>query len=273
MLQWGVIVFIVGAHILALIAAPFTFSLKALLLCLVLHWVTGGLGITLGFHRLLTHQSFKVWKPVQNFLALLGTLACQGGPITWVAAHRAHHAYSDTEKDPHTPLKSFFWAHMGWCLVRNPNIDTWEARERFAPDLIRDRFLLLLEKTHIVWTFFLGAGLFLWGGWSFVVWGVFVRLVLVYHSTWFVNSAAHTWGYRTYDAKDRSTNLWWVALLTYGEGWHNNHHAFQQSARHGLKWWEIDTTYWMVKILQWLRLAQSVKIPTPYQLAEKKTAA
>lgn len=263
--DWIASTFILGVHI-ASIAAFFTFSWQALLVCIVLHWITGGLGITLAYHRLLTHRSFQVPRFLEYTLSLLGTLACQSGPVTWVAAHRAHHAYSDQEQDPHSPLKGFFWAHMGWCLSKNPFIDTDDAKKRFAPDIYADKGHQIIEKGILVWTLLLAAGLYALGGWSFVIYGIPVRLVLVYHCTWLVNSAAHIWGYRTYATTDQSTNLWWVALLTYGEGWHNNHHAFQQSARHGLKWWEFDSTYLMIKVLEFFQLAKAVKIPTAHQL-------
>ncbi len=259
--------FIIGAHILAL-GAFFTFSWPALILCLVLHWVTGGLGVTLGYHRLLTHRSFQVPKIFEYFLALMASLACQGGPITWVATHRLHHEKSDEEGDPHTPLEGFFWAHMGWCL-RDNQMEKSEELARYAPDLVKDPVYVFLNRTHILWTALLAAGLYAWGGWSFVVWGIFVRMVLVYHSTWLVNSAAHVWGYRTYKTTDRSTNLWWVALFSYGEGWHNNHHAFQHSARHGLKWWELDATYFMIQCLEFLGLAKAIKVPSEHLLVTK----
>ena len=260
-ISWTPTLFIVGAHIGALFGF-FTFSWHALALCLVLHWITGGLGITLTYHRLLTHRSFEVPKPVEYFLAILASLACQGGPVSWVSAHRLHHSKSDDEGDPHSPLQGFFWAHMGWCMSNIASIHRYEDYAKFAPDLAKDPGHVLLDKIHIVWTLLLAAGLYAWGGWSFVVWGIFVRLVLVYHCTWLVNSAAHVWGYQTYDSKDQSRNLWWVALLSYGEGWHNNHHAFQHSARHGLKWWEFDSTYLMIQVMKFFRLARDIKLPT-----------
>lgn len=270
-IDWIPAGFMTFVHLVAL-AGFFTFSWKALGVALILHWITGGLGITLGYHRLLTHRSFKTPKWVEYFLTLCGSLACQSGPIQWVTAHRVHHAYSDQAQDPHSPLKSFFWSHMGWTLVKNKDIDRDESFKRFSPDLYYDKGHQFFEKTHILWTFLLGGVLYALGGWSFVIWGIFVRLVLVYHCTWFVNSASHVWGYQTYDAKDESRNLWWVALITYGEGWHNNHHAFQTSARHGLKWWEIDTTWWMVNVLKFFGLATDIKLPSEHQLATKAAA-
>ena len=156
-------------------------------------------------------------------------------------------------------------------LAKNFNaIDNPEVQARVSPDINNDPIMRFIDKIHILWTILLAAGLYAWGGWPFVVWGLFVRVVFVYHCTWFVNSAAHIWGYQTYKTTDKSTNLWWVALLTYGEGWHNNHHAFQYSARHGLQWWEFDTTWMMNKSLEFFRLAEAIKIPQDRLLAEKK---
>jgi len=271
-IKWLHLFFIAAMH-LGAFAGFFTFSWKALGLCLVLHGATGCLGITLGFHRLLTHRSFKVPKILEYFFAILGSLACQGGPIGWVATHRLHHAKSDEEGDPHSPVQGFLWAHMLWCMVYNKNIDDPKEYFRLAPDLASDPVYVWLDKLQIVWTILLGIGLYVWGGWPFVIWGIFVRTALVYHSTWFVNSAAHIWGYQTYKTGDQSTNLWWVALLSYGEGWHNNHHAFQHSARHGLQWWEVDSTYLMIKFLERLGLAEAVKVPSPYLLETKAKAS
>ncbi len=264
--------FIVGVHILAL-AGLFTFSWAALAVCVVLHWLTGGVGITLGYHRLLTHRSFQTPKIVEYILAIIASLACQGGPISWVAVHRIHHAKSDQPGDPHSPRDSFFWAHMGWCIHRNDIIDDYKEYSKFAPDLAKDPVHRFLNQNFMLWTVLLAAGLYAWGGISFVVWGIFVRLVLVYHSTWFVNSATHVWGYKNFKTGEDSSNLWWVALLSYGEGWHNNHHAFQTSARHGLKWWEFDTTYMMIKTLEMFGLAKDIKIPSPHLLKTKAAAA
>lgn len=268
---WPAALFIVGVHIVAL-AGFFTYSWQALALCVVLHWITGGLGITMTYHRLLTHRSFQVAKPVEYFLTILASLACQGGPISWVGVHRLHHAKSDVPGDPHTPKDGFFWSHMGWVIHKNKVIDTYEEYAKYAPDLAKDPVHCFLDRSFILWTVLLAAGLYAWGGISFVVWGIFVRLVLVYHSTWLVNSATHVWGYRTYKTGEGSTNLWWVALLSYGEGWHNNHHAFPTSARHGLKWWEFDSTYAAIRFLEILGIAKAVKIPSQHLLQTKTIA-
>jgi len=257
-IDWATTLFLAGVHIAALFALlPSNFSWAAVGLAIFLHWVTGGLGITLGWHRLLTHRSFQTPKWLEYLLVFCGTLACQMGPIGWVGLHRHHHAYSDQEPDQHDSNRGFWWSHMGWMLHEVP---AKQEIARYTKDIGNDPVYLFFEKYFLPIQIALGIVLYLIGGWSFVVWGIFVRLVLVYHCTWFVNSATHQFGYRTYDSQDRSTNCWWVALLTYGEGWHNNHHAFQYSARHGLKWWEIDFTWMMIRTLQALGLARKVRL-------------
>lgn len=264
-LKKPIVFWMVLVHVAAL-SGLFCFSWQAFGVCLLFHFISGGLGITLCYHRLLTHRSFSVPKWLEYFLTLCAALAYQGGPLSWVAAHRKHHAASDLNEDPHSPLHGFFWSHMGWCLTLNNSIEGDEAFRRLVPDLYEDKGHRFLERTHPYWGALAAVGLYAWGGWPFVIWGVFVRLALVYHCTWLVNSASHVWGYQTYKSDDLSRNLWWVALLSYGEGWHNNHHAFQASARHGLARWEPDPTYWMVRLLEKAGLAKAVKLPTAYQL-------
>ena len=266
--DWPVALFMVGVHLVALLGF-FTFSWKALGVCLLLHWITGGLGITLCYHRLLTHRSFQTPKWMEYFLSILGSLACQGGPLTWVAVHRMHHAQSDQPLDPHSPRHGFFWAHMGWCLHAVTGVATSEEKTKLAPDLAKDPVHAWLDKVQLIWSAPLAWGLYALGGWPFVIWGIFVRLVTVYHTTWAVNSAAHVWGYKNYKSDDDSTNLWWVALATFGEGWHNNHHAFQFSARHGLKWWELDATYLTIQLLEKLGIATAIKLPSQHLLNTK----
>ena len=258
--DWIVLSWIVFMHIGAL-AAFFTFSGEGVVVALVLWWLTGGVGICLGFHRYFTHRSFTTFKPVEYLLAFLGCLAGEAGPISWVAAHRYHHTYSDMEEDPHSPLRGFFWAHMGWLFAREKFLAEFDSYKRYAPDMARDKFLVFLDRYHMLPALILTLVLYFWGGWNFVVWGIFVRSVLVYHSTWLVNSASHVWGYRSFQTTDQSRNNWWVALLSFGEGWHNNHHAFQRSARHGFRWWELDSTYMMVKLLWVFGLASDIHLP------------
>jgi len=258
--DWVVLSWIVFMHIGAL-AAFFTFSWKALGVCLFLWWLTGGIGICLGYHRYFTHRSFSTSKPVEYLLAIIGCLAGESGPIGWVAAHRYHHTYSDQDNDPHSPKRGFVWAHVSWLFGREKFLAEFDQYKRYAPDMAKDRFLVWLDTWHIIPTLIL-TGILAWmGGWSYVVWGIFLRSVLVYHSTWLVNSASHIWGYRSYQTTDMSRNNWWVAILTFGEGWHNNHHAFQRSARHGFRWWELDTTYIMVKVLWMFGLASDIHLP------------
>ena len=263
-IAWAALLWIGALHLGALLAfVPAFFTWKALLLCVILHWVTGGLGITLTYHRLLTHRSFAFRPRVLEYLfTIVGCCASEGGAIGWVADHRKHHAHSDEEDDVHSPNRGFGWAHMFWWMTPDITaIHTDDYYAKWAPDLNRDPIHRFLDRWHFVFTILSAIGLYCWGGMPFLVWGFFVRSVTVLHTTWLVNSATHVWGYRTHETRDRSTNLWWVALLTFGEGWHNNHHAHQTSARHGMQWWEIDVTWWAIRGLQLVGLAHSVKLP------------
>jgi stearoyl-CoA desaturase (delta-9 desaturase) len=241
---------------------PPLFRLSDLAVLAVVSYCTGALGITLCYHRALTHRSLRLRKPLEYLFAIFGTLALQGDPIRWVAVHRKHHAHADHEGDPHNIQLGFKWAHVDWLYRHNIAYPTQEEIARYAPDLAAEPFYRALSYLAAPLQLAFAAGLFFLGGWSWLVWGVFVRLVVSYHSTWLVNSAAHMLGYRTYRTSDHSTNCWWVAVLSFGEGWHNNHHAFPFSARHGLRWFEIDMTWWHVKLLAFLRLADRIKIPS-----------
>jgi len=257
-ITWVNVLYLGTIHAIALLALfPSNFSWGGVGIALFLHWLTGGIGITLGLHRLVAHRSFEVPKWLEYFCVLCGTLACQGGPIHWVGLHRIHHKYSDLDLDPHDSSLGFWWSHMGWMVHDLPaNKET----HRYTKDISDDPFYQFCQKYFIPIQVVLGLFLYYLGGWSFVIWGIFVRLVVVFHCTWFVNSATHKWGYRSHESDDKSRNCWWVALLTYGEGWHNNHHAFQYSARHGLDWWEIDITWMTIRLLQFLGLATNVKL-------------
>jgi stearoyl-CoA desaturase (delta-9 desaturase) len=194
-----------------------------------------------------------------------------------VAVHRIHHQHSDEEGDPHSPRRGLWWAHLGWWWPYIPALDDPRLYGRYVMDLSRDPVHRFLERYHILLPLMLGGLLYLlgelWGGvgLSWVVWGVFVRTTLLYHATWFVNSAAHLWGYRSHNTRDRSTNLWWVALLTLGEGWHNNHHAFPRSARHGLRWWELDLTYLLICLMARVGLARQIQLPSQSMLRNTQT--
>ena len=254
---------LIGIHIGALAAFwPGFFSWSALAAAAVVSYATVALGISLCFHRILTHRSLRLLKPIEYLFAIFGTLALQADPIRWVSVHRKHHAHADHEGDPHSIADGFKWAHMDWIYRHNIALPSVEEMRHFAPDLYSEPFYRLLQYLNIPLQLGLGLGLFALGGWSWVIWAIFVRLAVSYHTTWLVNSAAHMLGYRSYQTPDQSTNCWWVALISWGEGWHNNHHAFPFSARHGLRWFELDLTWWHVRVLAFLRLADRVKVPT-----------
>ena len=255
---WMTTSFMVAFHIGA-IAAVFFFSWKALLLAIVLWWVTGSLGIGMGYHRLLTHRGYKTPKWVEYVLTICGTLALEGGPIFWVATHRQHHQNADKEGDPHSPRDGSFWAHMGWILTGRTMRHNANELLPYVPELRKDRFHAWISRWHWVPITALGLAIFAFGGWRFLLWGIFFRTVLGLHSTWLVNSATHMWGRQRFATHDDSKNSFWVALLTFGEGWHNNHHAHPQSARHGLAWYEIDMNWYGILVLRLVGLARDVK--------------
>lgn len=259
-----------GMHV-AGIAAFWHFSWPALAVTVFLHWVTACLGVTLGYHRLLTHGSLTVSPIVKYFFTICGMLSAEGTPLMWVATHRKHHVMSDKEEDPHSPNDGFWWSHILWFQPKETEEDLTALYKRWAPDLYKDPVQRFFDKTFIIYPLILGAILYGIGeyfyaeGLSWLLWGLCLRTVICYHSTWFVNSATHMWGYRNYETTDRSRNLWWVAIISYGEGWHNNHHAHQRLARHGHRWWEIDVTYMAIWTLKKLGLATDVKdqLPAP----------
>lgn len=261
-LSWISIGFFATFHVLAVLAVG-CFSWSALGVALFLHWLFGSIGICLGYHRLLSHRSFQVPKLLEYAIAIIGALAIQGGPIFWVAGHRLHHAHTeDEEKDPYSSRRGFWWSHIIWLFYPRPEFFDYQQYSKFAPDLARDPFYRLLNRYHLLLQIPLAALLYLCGGMPFVIYGIFLRSVLLWHSTWLINSATHIFGYRNFpDSKDNSRNLWWAAILTYGEGWHNNHHAYPKVAKAGLRWWEIDVTWWAIKTLQMLGLAKKVAMP------------
>jgi stearoyl-CoA desaturase (delta-9 desaturase) len=272
--HWSNITLIVVVHGLAapaLLPAFFHWSGPALMA--LLFYLSGGLGVCLGYHRLLTHRSLHTPKIVEYALTVLGTLSFQGSPREWVGTHRIHHKESDGPHDPHSPQHGFTWAHILWCFYRHP---AGYDPLHFTRDLQCDRTMMLIDGYHWLPQVLLGALLFglgwavlgSWqGGMCWLVWGVGVRTTLMYHATWFVNSAAHTWGYRNFDTRDGSRNNWWVATLSFGEGWHNNHHAQPRSAAHGMRRWELDPTYWVICLMERIGLATRVVRPKPPELA------
>lgn len=276
--SWPYLVGIVGYHLLALLAFwPALFSWLGVALAFAGLYVFGTLGINICYHRLLTHQSFKCPKWLEYSLAVLGVCCLQDTPARWVAIHRLHHQHSDKQPDPHSPLVSFLWGHVGWVIQENRFVNSLDFYYRYAPDVLKDRFYMKLEK-KLLWLWinvvqmlvFFAFGLLVGGLWygtwtgalwlaaSVMVWGVFVRTVLVWHITWSVNSITHIWGYQTYPTRDNSKNNWFVGLVSNGEGWHNNHHAHPRSAAHGHAWYELDVSWITIWIWQKLGLAWDV---------------
>jgi fatty-acid desaturase len=255
---WLTTFFIVAFHVGAL-AALFLFSWKAFLVAMGLWWVAGGFGVGMGYHRLLTHRGYKTPKWMEYLLTVCGTLALEGGPIFWVATHRKHHQNTDKEGDPHSPRDGGLWAHVGWLLTGETMHNDAANLLPYVPDLRKDKFHVWISRWHWVPITVLGFVLLVLGGWRFLLWGIFFRTVLGLHSTWLVNSATHMWGSRRFPTNDTSRNSFWVALLTFGEGWHNNHHAHPQSPRHGVTWYELDFNWYGICILQTLGIAWDLK--------------
>jgi stearoyl-CoA desaturase (delta-9 desaturase) len=226
----------------------------------------------MGYHRLFTHRSYQVPKWMEYFLAVCGTLALEGGPIFWVATHRIHHQFSDKEGDPHTPRDGKWWAHIVWMLVGDVTHCDTEACAKYAPDMVADRFHMWLSEYHYVPIVVVSILLYLFGGLPFLLWGTFFRVAVGLHATWLVNSATHFWGNRRFTTRDDSRNNLVVALLTFGEGWHNNHHAHPTSARHGLAWYEVDITWMTIWLLRAVGLAAKVKTASLARIAGPKAA-
>lgn len=268
-------------HVLGLLAfTPWFFSWYGLAFAVAAHYTIGLLGINLCYHRLLTHRAFTCPKWLEYLLAVMGVCCSQDSPAYWVATHRRHHQYTDDEdRDPHTPVTSFFWAHMGWVAFKNDAIERHAVTQRYARDLLRQPFYAWLERYWLwfiimAWFVSLTAG-FLVGKLSgmatadavmmaitFVLWGVVVRTLVTWHITWAINSVSHSWGYRNYDTKEGSRNNVILAILSHGE-WHNNHHADPNAAMHGHRWWEVDPVYWVIRLFAALGLAKEIVMPAP----------
>ncbi len=259
---------IIAAFHLGAVAAFFFFSWQRVAVMVAIYVVAINVGIGMCYHRLLTHRGYQVPKWLEYLMSIGATLSLEGGPIFWVATHRVHHQNSDRDGDPHTPREGGWWAHTGWLLFGDALHAQTKALSRYVPDLCRDRFHVWLSKYH--WMPIVLSGVLLFGlGWAFggwknavgmVLWGGFLRVTLGLHATWLVNSATHLWGRRRFDTHDDSRNNWWVALLSGGEGWHNNHHAHPVSARHGLAWYEIDPNFWGIWLLSKVGLARKIRV-------------
>jgi stearoyl-CoA desaturase (delta-9 desaturase) len=249
-------------------------------------WALSGLGVTVGFHRLLTHRSFETYRWVRAIWTTLGALSVEGSPLSWCAVHRRHHGRSDREGDPHSPhlhgrgiwgaISGFFHSHMGWLFSGN-----WSRPEleKYVPDLLKDRLLVLVDKCYYIFVALsllvpFGLGYLidgtLFGGFLGFLWGGLVRIFLTHHVTWSINSVCHVFGRRPFKSGDHSTNNFLCALLGFGEGWHNNHHAFPTSARHGLAWWQIDFSWMVICAMRWLGLAWNVKLPSRKAVEAKR---
>ncbi|MEZ6241928.1 MAG: acyl-CoA desaturase [Phycisphaerales bacterium] len=263
---------------------PFGFGWTSLGLLIGMYIVTG-LGVTIGYHRLFTHKSFETGPVMKTIIGIAGSMAVEGPIIGWVADHRRHHQHSDHEGDPHSPhvhdggawniLKGAIHAHMGWLLARGAKTDV----ARYAPDLERDAIVVWLSKTFPIWvlvslaipTILGGIITMTWTGALLgLAWGGLVRIFLVHHITWSINSVCHIWGTRAFECGDESRNNVVCGVLGFGEGWHNNHHAFPTSARHGLRWWQIDTSYWLIRGMEAIGLVRRVKVPTPERIESKR---
>jgi len=257
-INWSTLTAMIVFHIGAIVSL-FYFTWTAFAVTVFLWWVSGSLGVGMGFHRLLTHRGYKVPKAVEYFLSVCGVLALEGGQIDWVVTHRIHHAFTERAGDPHSPRDGAWWSHMGWILTGTAQQFGDDVMRRYAPDLMKDKFHVLLNRFYWIPLVILGITMFAIGGWSLMLLTVFFRVTFGLQATWLVNSATHMWGSRRFDVKDDSTNLWWVALVTFGEGWHNNHHAHPTAAKHGVKWYEIDINWYGICALRMLGLAKSIK--------------
>ncbi len=256
-IQWVTVTTVSIFHILA-VWALFTFSWQNLIAAAATWWIAGSWGIGMGYHRLLTHGGFKTPKWMEYFLTFCGTLGLQSGAITWVTTHRIHHAFTETENDPHSPRGGTIWSHIGWILQGTAQNQSEATMKRYAPDLMKDKVHVFMSNYYWVTPIIAAVTLFAIGGWSMVLWGIFLRQVIGWHSTWLVNSATHLWGTRRFETHDDSRNNGLIAALTFGEGWHNNHHANPRSAKHGLTWYEFDVNWLQIRALEKIGLAKKV---------------
>jgi stearoyl-CoA desaturase (delta-9 desaturase) len=256
-----------------------------LMLLLGMYW-TSHIGAGLGFHRYFSHRSFQTTKSFRALLAILGSMAAQGPVMQWAATHRRHHQFSDREGDPHSPyvhapglwnrLCAVWHAHVGWLF--KPQVNDWVL---YVPELVKDKMLMRINRLYFVWVL-LGLaipaafGMWLIGGWRGAfdgfLWGGLIRIALGHHSIWSVNSMCHLFGTRPYRSNDNSRNNFFLAIAVFGDGWHNNHHAFPSSAFHGLSWWQIDLHGYFLRLLGLFGLAWDIKRPSSSALKQKQRA-
>ena len=269
-INWVTTLILVGLHIGA-VAAFFFFSWKSFFVALALHWVAVGWGISLGYHRLHTHQSYQCPRWLEYFFAICGTMTLEGGPMFWVGTHRVHHAKSDLPGDPHSPREGTFWSHMGWIVFGETNHNNSQFMSKTAPDLARHKFYWWLNNYHWIPVVATGLALLYFGGLSMFLWGFCLRIVYGLHCTWLINSATHIFGKRRFETADDSRNSFILAVLTFGEGWHNNHHAHQTSARHGMLWHELDISWITLKLLKSVGLVWGIRLVKP-EVLERNAA-
>ena len=265
------------AAVLVVVVAPFIATTVAIvqlwqwavtwrdLALLIGTYLPISLGVTAGFHRMLTHRSFRAHPVVRAVILILGSMAVEGTAITWAANHLKHHALADKEGDPHSPVDGLFHAHLGW-LFTTDDADP----QVYCRHLLKDPVVVFVDRTFLLWVVLSLLIPFAIGGWTGLLWGGLVRMFYVHHITWSVNSVCHTFGKRTFETTDRSRNQWTVGLLALGEGWHNNHHAFPRSAIHGLDRWQFDASAWLIASLERLGLARDVQRIAPDVIARKR---
>jgi stearoyl-CoA desaturase (delta-9 desaturase) len=253
-----------AVHVACIAAFFISFRWSYLIVCLALYYLRMFF-ITAGYHRYFSHRTFTTSRAFAFVMALIGTSSVQKGVLWWAAHHRHHHRYSDTEEDVHSPsVRGFLWSHIGWILSDRYNA----TRMELVPDLVKYPELRWLNKYHLVPPIALGAIMFLAGGWGMLVWGFCISTVLLWHSSFSINSLMHLFGKRRYATADTSRNSAILALVSMGEGWHNNHHYYQASTRQGFFWWEIDITYYLLKVLSWFRIVWDLHEPPPHVLEQ-----
>ena len=278
-IQWNYVLSFAIMHALAMLAfVPYFFSWPGVIAFWAGVIVFGQIGIPVCYHRQLTHRSFKTAKWLEHFFVVLALCSAQETPAKWVAWHRKHHGHSDEREDPHTPLVNFLWSHVGWLCVKNRSRTPLSFYEKYSRDILKDPFYMYLERHWLAfaWIYLAHAAIYFFASWgisyaiigdnaaalqmalSLVVWGVLARTVYVWHITWSVNSLSHLFGYRNFNTEDHSRNNWFVALITGGEGWHNNHHEDQAAASVQTRWWEFDLNYYFIKCLERVGLATDV---------------
>lgn len=257
--NWQNLLIFITIHALAL-TAIFSFTWTNFIVAFILLWFSVGWGIGIGYHRLLTHRSFESPKWFEYLLAILGSLTLQKGAISWVTTHRIHHAFTEKEEDPHSPDKGFFWSHTGWMLFGISQNYSIEVCQKYSRDLLQDKFYFHFERINLVPAIIVAILLYCLGGWGMLAWGVGVRTVISWHITWGINSFAHKFGSQRFKTGENSRNNAVLGILAFGEGWHNNHHAYPTSARHGLKWYEFDLNWLMIQIFKQLGWAQQIHL-------------